>query len=232
MEAVPKWLRGAWSRGWIKKPAGTGLANASVGVLYVQTPSAFVDVRRPHVKGEPGAMAFAGVTSVDVGNLVSWHPCLNFDPPVINATACWKDADGGTPEPTEDQGVFVQSATNESVWYETAPDNSLEEEWHHLPSTHTLGCLAARHGTALLVYADGYFGFAEDYVNAEKRTQRYVAGTVLADGWSITHHCVDQSATESEEGTKLVLSTPLTSWQILEGSNLTWDDLPSISCIP
>ncbi len=123
---VPTWLTGTWKRSYIRRAVqvdpdpvtgtGTGTGTKTLGdpdstveVRYIQTPWAFVDVRRPkpivaaagvvenEMKGSKEvAMAFAGVTTVvhdDDDNdddeddhnhkkmppLVNWHTCLEMD---------------------------------------------------------------------------------------------------------------------------------------------------------
>ena len=72
---VPPWLQGTWERSYIRRlNTDTGLLgepDSSVEVTYLQTPWAFIDIRRPRVAIEGGkevAMAFAGITIVHTNN--------------------------------------------------------------------------------------------------------------------------------------------------------------------
>ena len=132
---VPEWLVGLWHRDYIKranKGDGTlGPPQTNVQVWYLQTPYAFIDVRRaPGTKEE--AMAFAGVTTVVEATgtaedpLVKWHACLDLDP-LSDSAERWDLVDKATPKPTEDEGFFKR--LDENLYRETDPDKTLEEQW-------------------------------------------------------------------------------------------------------
>ena len=133
---VPEWLVGLWHRDYIKRANKAdgilGPPQSNVHVWYLQTPYAFIDVRR-----EPGtqkeAMAFAGVTTVEQQHttdkkdpLVRWHACLDLDP-LQDSTERWEQADKVTPKITEDEGFFTRLKNN--VYRETDSAKTLEEQW-------------------------------------------------------------------------------------------------------
>ena len=127
---LPDWLVGLWHRDYIKraKDGTLGPPQSHVEVWYLQTPYAFIDVRRaPGTKQE--AMAFAGVTTVeqtDTDPLVKWHACLDLDP-LPDSDQRWDHADRNTPKPTEDEGFFTRLEDN--IYRETDPAKTLEEQW-------------------------------------------------------------------------------------------------------
>lgn len=142
-QMVPDWLVGLWHRDYIKRRVLVpkeddgnilGPPQSHVQVWYLQTPYAFIDVRRaPGTKEE--AMAFAGVTTaVEVEQnttekdpLVKWHACLDLLDPLSDATERWEQADRATPKPTEDEGFFAR--LQENLYRETDPAKTLEEQW-------------------------------------------------------------------------------------------------------
>jgi hypothetical protein len=129
---VPDWLEGMWHRDYIRRAAAAdgllGPPQSAVQVWYIQTPYAFLDVRR-----QPGTqqdvMAFAGVTTVDTTAdppLVRWHACLDMDP-VSDSAERWALADEGNPRSTPDEGYFEKRKDN--LFRETDPAKTLEEQW-------------------------------------------------------------------------------------------------------
>lgn len=224
---VPDWLVGVWRRDYIRRarPDGSlGPADRSVSVLYVQTPWAFVDVRRGGGEGSAGAnnnLAFAGVTSVvvespDAAALVSWHACLDFSAPLEDAAERWACADEGFPKPTTDQGYFTQVVddcqANNNVWCERDPQGTLEEQWVRV---HDGGgqFLALRRGnTALLVLAGPNFAYADSDSGA------FLAGSIDANSGRLF---IELSVPDTaREGTFLTgLAGTLQDWTVLPGSS-------------
>jgi sarcosine oxidase delta subunit len=219
-ELVPDWLCGTWTRDYIRRAAGDdrdlGPPDSTVQVRYVQTPWAFVDVRCAPGGTMEGAMAFAGMTTVELGNppLVRWHACLDMTGPFEDAWERWADADGGSPRPTEDEGYFEKLEDN--VYRETDPAKNLEERWVRRSDGENR-FLAARRGTALLVVAGETFGFATQ--TTEEMTATFVAGHT--GEWVIEI----SAANSSLEGSNLVLPGVLNEWTILPGSTLELDAL-------
>lgn len=222
-DLVPDWLRGTWTRDYIRRAVGDsrvlGPPDSSVHVRYVQTPWAFVDVRRAPGTMQ-GAMAFAGITTVVLGNhddsspLVRWHACLDMTEPFEDASERWTQADKGVPRPTEDEGYFTR--LSENVYQETDPAGSLEEQWVRR-NDGSNKFLAARRGTALLVVAGETFGFATQ--TTEEMPATFVAGHT--GEWVIEISAADPNL----EGSFLVLPGTQSEWTILCGSTLQLDAL-------
>eukprot|EP00035_Acanthoeca_spectabilis_P012941 m.235450 g.235450 ORF g.235450 m.235450 type:complete len:235 (-) comp15761_c0_seq3:1868-2572(-) len=222
--AVPDWLRGAWTRNWIRRAVDggpLGEQDATVEVLYIQTPWAFVDVRVPH-EGTDGLMAFAGVTTVQE-NVVEWHACLNF-PDAVPAAELWAAADAGTPAPTEDVGVFspLGEAKKEDavLWREVDLNKSLEEEWKKIVAPAESVTLAVRRGTDIFVAEAGHFGFASSNL--------FVAGHVTPAGW-ICHLSTDIAI--APRGSTLVLPGAPEDWKPLFGCDAL-ENWPSLQSVP
>merc|ERR1712194_675015 len=141
---VPDWLQGVWSRDWIRRApeAGgeLGPEDSNVEVMYVQTPWAFVDVRRPKdiACGDVDVMAFGGISSVkppnsesgpSVRGIVSWHACLNFEPAKLDPVGAWAAVEAGCPRATEDIGIFSVADEDNQVWMEEDSERTLQERW-------------------------------------------------------------------------------------------------------
>lgn len=230
---VPPWLQGVWSRDWIRRaaePGGElGPKDDSVEVLYVQTPWAFIDIRRPlpaAADGVPGVLAFGGVASVaaprsddaaKVHGIVSWHACLNLEPPEADPAGAWMAADSGKPRATEDIGIFSLEDSESDAWIEEDPQRTLQERWVRLSS----GCgrfLALRHGTSLLVLADSHFAFAQDDRSFDPLGETmYVAGKVCSGAWTVVLSAGDRTL----EGSELHLPGSAAEWHVLPGSTIT-----------
>jgi sarcosine oxidase delta subunit len=237
-DLVPDWLRGTWTRDYIRRAVGgdddnnsrvLGPPDSSVHVRYIQTPWAFVDVRRAPGTMQ-GAMAFAGITTVVLGNnnnnndsppLVRWHACLDMTEPFEDASDRWSQADKGVPRPTMDEGHFTR--LSENVYQETDPAGSLEEQWvrSHDGSNKFL---AARRGTALLVVAGETFGFATQ--TTEDMPATFVAGHITGEQQQQQQWVIEMSAADPTlEGSFLVLPGTQSEWTILRGSTLHFRDL-------
>lgn len=225
MDRVGDWLTGAWRRSYIRRAktgSRLGRKDSSVDVIYVQTPEAFVDIRRP--AGKPGkvrskeakTLAFGGVTStLDNNNgdkMVYWHSCIDMDWKggeygSQKSSSAWTAADAGMPLETEDIGVFqcIQT-TAPQKWLETDLGTTLEEEWVKVVDAGPY--LSLRRGNDLLVVAANRFALAS--------REAFVAGTIEKDKrWIIELSASDRKT----EGTPLVL----------EGSPTEWEPLPSSS---
>ena len=235
-DLVPDWLCGTWSRVYIRRAVAgdddnsrvLGPPDSSVHVRYVQTPWAFVDVRRaPNTM--QGAMAFAGITTIVLGNnndnddppLVRWHACLDMNEPFEDASDRWSQADEGVPRPTMDEGYFTRVSEHD-VYRETDPAGSLEEQW--VRSHDGSGkFLAARRDTALLVVAGETFGFATH--RTEDMPATFVVGHIVMkeqqQQWVIEMSAADPTL----EGSFLILPGTQNEWTILRGSTLQLDDL-------
>ena len=116
---VGEWLTGAWRRSYVRRAktgSRLGRKDSSVDVIYVQTPEAFVDIRRPASKPgkvrskEAKTLAFGGVTStLDKNNgdkMVYWHSCIDMDWKggeygSQKSSNAWTAADAGMPLETE-----------------------------------------------------------------------------------------------------------------------------------
>jgi sarcosine oxidase delta subunit len=163
-----------------------------------------------------GVMAFAGMTTVELGDLplVRWHACLDLTGPFEDASERWAQADGGSPRATDDEGYFEKLEDN--VYRETDPAKTYEEQWVRT-SDGEHRFLGARRGTALLVVAGETFGFATQ--TTEDMTATFVAG--LTSEWMIEI----SAANPNLEGSSLVLPGVLSEWTILPGSTLELDAL-------
>ena len=225
---VPTWLTGTWTRSYIRRAdpnsGKLGEPDSTVEVKYVQTPWAFVDVRRPPTiiegsKEKP--MAFGGVTTVSVGNddssisqlppLVYWHSCLEMDSSDIDCLKRWSEADAAKPRATEDQGYFQNVSKEIGVphaFRESDPDKTLEELWIRIDDGNNQ-FLGARNGKALLVVAGQHFGYADQDKNV-------VVSGILSSTKGLE---IMMSASEkSLEGTTLSLDKD--GWTILPGSTI------------
>ncbi|KAK3233550.1 hypothetical protein CYMTET_56161 [Cymbomonas tetramitiformis] len=223
MDPVEGWLTGAWRRSYIRREKNPGSKlgpkDASVDVLYIQTPEAFVDIRRPAKDGlstEAKTLAFGGVTSTfdtdNGGKTVHWHACIDLDwdqgeEGSQKSSAAWAAADAGRPLGTEDIGLFecIQTS-NPQKWRETDPDGTLEEEWVKVVDAGPF--LSLRRGNAILVLADDHFALASGAA--------FVAGTIAENGsWVIELSASDRNT----EGTPLVLEGAPQDWKALPASS-------------
>ncbi|MFT4977757.1 MAG: hypothetical protein ACI8S6_003664 [Myxococcota bacterium] len=227
-EPVPPWLRGTWARRSILRRSPTGTldvcaADAGVVVRYIQTPWAFVDVRRPAPRrGPEGILAFAGVTTV-ADQVVRWHSILNFDTMLPDPAGAWNDATAGCPRATEDAGWFTPQ--QEPCWLERALDGSLEEVWQKVDDGGGRFLCLQRGPTGIVVVVGEHFGAVIDDRATGGSTCCYVAGRVTAAGWMI-----DLSATDdAEEGQPLQLPGTPEDWTPTPDSTLSWPpvDWPS-----
>jgi hypothetical protein len=256
LEPVPGFLQGAWRRRYIRRTIdehGTLGEPSTAPVWYVQTAHAFVDVRARHGDRAQGeTMAFAGVITAAStlppgagswafggGKRVSWHACHNWDPAVADFEARWHAAlADGAPYETEDIGDFVPvEAWSGTVWRETDPDRTLEEEWERVDDGGGR-FFAARRGSALLCVAGDHFGFVSD--SGERPAPGatgtapacfYAVGRVGAVGeqqqqggkgrpvpWRI-----EMCTEEALEGTTLILpGASAAEWTCLPGCTLMW----------
>ena len=239
--AVPSFLQGCWARRQIRRADDEGrLGPADTSpVRYVQTPHAFVDVRRD--------MAFAGITTTASvlppgagswadgcggARRIFWHSCHNhgLDPMEMNySEECWRMALAGLPRDTEDVGDFLPlEGWTGNLWRETDPDGTLEEEWQRVDDGGGL-FLAARRPGALLVVVGGWFGYAEDYAGGEEQAvttnrgwsaaqQLYASGDITPDGWT-----VDLCADPALEGSEFPgVAGESHDWTVLPGSTASW----------
>lgn len=226
---VPVWLQGAWSRNYIRRADATtgelGARCSRVEVRYVQTPWAFVDIRRPleqclHEGEDAGTLAFGGVTTVSHedggGPVVHWHACVDLEwrGDASRSASAWAAADTGCPLPTSDTGVFRKlnlpddGTAADETWRETDPGNTLEEEW----VKHGGGdgpFLVRRRGHDVLVAAWPHFALAAGGGGGGVGGS-FVAGTISADdgGWTVDLSAGDRSA----EGKPLVLAGSPSEW--------------------
>lgn len=228
IDLVPHFLRGCWLRRYIKRAAYDGSMGPEDNspVRYIQTPYAFCDVR-PLNK-----MAFAGVTTTESvlppgagqwagggARRVHWHACHDLDDVIpTDAEARWSDALAGRPRPTADVGDFLPlEGWSGSVWRETDPDHTLEEEWERIDDGGGQ-FLAVRRAGALLVVAGRWFGYAEEAVlDADERqgVHLFAAGIITEDGWTVLH----SSDSDSEDGRDFVG---------LRGTSGEWNQLPML----
>ena len=243
-------LLGVWSRTWIRRAptpgAPLGQCDDSVEVCYVQTPWAFVDVRRPiDPCKRDGTLAFAGVTtwrtcdSDDDGDFefeARWHTCADLewgaaeaDGGAAKSAAAWSAADGGAPFATADIGRFTRDEHADDL-------PSPKERWREVDPEATLECvvreedgggrfLARRRGSALLVAAGGRWALADGAVG------RFAAGRVVthdqAKGPSaaaprprwVVELCADNRALE---GQLLQLEGNAAEWLPLRGESAAW----------
>lgn len=152
---------GAWQRDWIRRHGGA--ADTAVTVRYVQTPSAFGDVRlrsdRPAMAGaasfadlsddQLAALArqngFAGYTTVE-GENATWHHEIDFQP-------SGPDADIGRIE-----------LAGEGKMFEHALDDSYVESWSAVGSDDgqffAVKVVRGEHVDQLLVVAGAQFVYA------------------------------------------------------------------------
>ena len=255
---VPSWLVGKWKRSYIRRAVKSQAANTkdnddgdiallgepdkTVEVTYLQTPWAFVDIRRPPVVIETStetAMAFAGVTTVDQGDddrtehhnnnndgnnttsppLVNWHACLEMDSKDMDNKKRWSEAYEGNPRPTEDKGYFQNVSENLGIahaFLEHDPDNTLEELWIRENDGHGKFFAATRNDCALLVICGDSFGYANQDTNV------YVSGRISKESTETggVELLVEMSAGDRKlEGT--VLNLEKDEWKILPGSTLS-----------
>lgn len=235
--AVPPWLHGVWGRDWIQRASGPGEElgpqDSSVEVQYVQTPWAFVDIRRPRdaAAGAQGVLAFGGVATVgpapadaapSTRGAVSWHACLDFEKPEADPAAAWAAAETGTPLATEDVGLFApEGGEAEDAWIEEDPDRTLRERWLRRHDGADQFLAAKKRGsTALFVLAGESFALACD----ERRRGggcQYVAGELVDGRWRVRLSAADRAL----EGTELALPGVQEEWTMLPGSSVGWTDL-------
>lgn len=213
-----------------------GPQDSSVEVQYVQTPWAFVDVRRPKdaAAGTEGVLAFGGVATVGpppagadpgVRGVVNWHACLDLEKPEADPALAWAAAEAGNPLATEDVGLFAPEgespAEGAEPWIEEDPDRTLRERWLRLHDGHEQFLAAKKRGsTALFVLAGERFAVACD----ERRRGGgclYVAGEVVDARWMVRLSAGDRAL----EGTELALPGVLEEWTLLPGSTVGWTDL-------
>lgn len=235
---VPPWLRGLWSRDFIRRATEggeLGPEDTGIDVHYVQTPWAFVDVRRPRdpSQGLEGALAFGGVVSVlppspgsPAKGLVRWHACMNWDEPVKDTLAAWAAADADKPLDTEDQGWFTRSGSNDEgceVYMEEDDPRTLQERWVHRSSGDNrflaMRRLQAGSPAGLLVVAGTSWALAEDGRGAgcDEAGMRYFGGSLADGSWRITLSVPDKAM----EGQYLTMTGRPEEWTVLPGSTLT-----------
>ena len=199
------WIVGAWTRAYIRRAAAPGgplgPRDTGVDVRYVQTPWAFVDIRRPTDAARlDGTLAFGGVTTRGDGaeREAHWHTCVDIewrideaDGGAARSAAAWAAADAGSPLPTPDVGHFTRliesdgessGGRDDEAWIEVDPEATLEEKWlHHVVGSVVEGkeaChfLARRRGSALLVAAETQWALADG------TSGRFAAGTIVRSG--------------------------------------------------
>lgn len=224
---VPDWLCGTWHRDYIRRASKNeengqlvlGPPDSFVDVMYIQTPWAFVDVRRCSISRK-GAMGFAGVTSVVQSSsslpLVKWHACLDMDKEETRSTTTtrqfWNQALADAPPPTEDEGYFER--LEENFYREHDPGNTLEEQWKRVHDGEKQ-FLAAYWENALVVVAGPHFGFA----TMQEKDTIFCAGNV--ENWIITMSSTDSAL----EQTQMKLPGKQDEWTVLPGSTLGVDTL-------
>lgn len=195
-----------------------GEPDASVQVRYLQTPLAFVDIRRSLNGSCQGDLAFAGIASV-TEQVVRWHACLNFVPPVFDPEKTWADTLAGHPPPTTDEGLFECISEISQTYLETALDSSYKEIWRKV--SHGDGIfLAVRRGVSLLVVVGDYFHFASDERKRGLGGLCEYAGGRVSRGWLI-----DLSIGGGEG--ELCLPGKPEEFKVLPGSTVPWP-LPSL----
>ena len=181
-------------------------------------------------------MAFAGITTVkDVpppgagtwaggagAKRVHWHACHNFGQHHEDSESedCWREGLAGAPRETDDVGDFLPlEGWTGSVWRESDPEGTLEEEWERV-SDGGGQFLAVRKAGALLVLSDRWFGYAED----TDHHQMFAAGEITAeDGWMVrlsTSRALEGRAFLGLSGGNDEAS--LARWTVLPGSTLSW----------
>ncbi|CAJ1942468.1 unnamed protein product [Cylindrotheca closterium] len=216
---VPEFLVGLWHRDYIKRANKNkedgifGPPQTNVQVWYLQTPFAFIDVRR-----EPGttkdAMAFAGVTTVELTDppLVKWHACLDLDP-LSDSAERWEQADKATPKLTEDEGFFTR--LKENLYRETDPAKTLEEQWAKQHDGNKR-LLAVRRDTSLFVVVGDHFGYAAQGGSNgnDQASPQFLAGHV--EDWKVA---ISPSHLELE-GSSFSLPGKQDDWHLLPGSTL------------
>jgi hypothetical protein len=125
---LPSWLRGVWTREWIERAASR---TSSLDVHYLQTASAFADVRIPRNRlSLSHATSFADLTNAQLhllalqrgftgtttiaGDLATWHHEIDFQPP----------------DPSPDIGRIER--IDDAHMLEHALDSSYIESWRSL----------------------------------------------------------------------------------------------------
>ena len=94
--AVPSWLLGVWSREWIRRQ---GKETSPFVVRYLQTPSAFGDVRLPVDRPKfPHANSFADLSDADLRALARQRGFVGHTT-AVGANATWPPAATQTPPP-------------------------------------------------------------------------------------------------------------------------------------
>lgn len=224
---VPSWLRGTWKRSYIRrvdeKSGLLGGPDSTVDVTYIQTPWAFVDIRRPPIiinDSKEVPIAFAGVTTVvnEIGKppLVHWHSCLEMNSTDIDCVQRWSEAESGNPRPTDDQGYFENVSEDVGIphaFKESDPRKTLEELWVRIDDGDG-NFLSARKDKSLLVVAGNNFGYADQEKNI------FVSGNI-SKGLGFV---IEMSASDTSlEGT--VLKLDKIGWNILPESTLAIDDI-------
>lgn len=96
---VPVWLTGLWTREWIER---AGKRTSAFDIHYLQTPTAFADVRIPRERSALSRpRSFADLTDIELhvlarqqgftgfttmhGALATWHHEIDFQPPATEA---------------------------------------------------------------------------------------------------------------------------------------------------
>ena len=97
--AIPTWLSGGWTRDWIERQ---GARTDLLAIHYLQTPTAFADMRVPRDRPSfaratsfadlsdvelmvlAKQRGFAGYTTAD-GDIATWHHEIDFQPPDTSA---------------------------------------------------------------------------------------------------------------------------------------------------
>ncbi len=229
MNTVEDYLIGSWKRNYIKRRApdtggGLGPKDSRVEVFYVQTPLAFVDIRRPIIdndnnEGPPrsslssteGVLAFGGVTRVE-NHLVHWHSCIDIDwgGDEKRMKTAWEAVSEGNPLETEDIGVFEHVGGN--VWRETDhPSITLEEEWvktgDAAGDAGSAQFLALRRGNNGLLVAVGIYWAVAD---ADAEMPLFAGGIIDEGIWKIQICASDRS----REGKALVLNGCSADWAV------------------
>eukprot|EP00939_MAST-03C_sp_MAST-3C-sp1_P005488 g5488.t1 len=189
-ELVPDRLRGVWKRLEIRRKRNDWKSHTGTEVCYLQTPFAFVDIRRLKGKkdGEKGkkdgesSMAFGGYTTFvedKVTNTITvrWHTIYDVDADEVRDgwKRSWENILArGKESATDDVGIFTRDGTKKDIWIETDPKNTLKEVWQKISDGNGqfLSLLKRNTRDTLLVVV------GNSWAIADAGLQRYTSGYI------------------------------------------------------
>jgi hypothetical protein len=136
---LPPWLPGAWTREWIERK---GARSDLFDVRYLQTPSAFADVRIPRGRPSfPHATSFADLSDAELMELAKQRGFSGHTTAARDVATWHHEIDFQPPDTSEDAGRLER--VDDSHMFEHALDGSYVESWRSLRASET-GFLVVR----------------------------------------------------------------------------------------